>query len=347
MANHFYPIISILIFVLLILFLCWVFRPQKGLWAKLKKTGTDSQRVLLEDALKYLYDCEYKGTVCEPENLSDNLGISKEKLNKLLKRLQSMELTSPVNGTYILTETGRSYALRVIRVHRVWERYLADETGLPHTKWHTQADYLEHTLSDEDVEKLAASIGNPAFDPHGDPIPSASGELPGHKGRPLNELKEGDMARIIHIEDEPVEVYQQLAMEGLYPGLQIYVLKSDKDHITFAADGEERTLIPQFAKQVTVEMSTDKNVASAKQERLSSLKVGEKAEVVGISLNFQGQQRRRLMDLGIVPGQQISAIIQSASGDPVGYRVMGTTIGIRKNQADQIFIRNKEKERFR
>ena len=52
------------------------------------------------------------------------------------------------------------------------------------------------------------------------------------------------------------------------------------------------------------------------------------------------------MDLGIVPGQQISAIIQSASGDPVGYRVMGTTIGIRNSQAEQIFIRNIEKEHY-
>lgn len=346
MENYYYPIISISIFVLLILFLCWLFWPQKGLWAKLKRLNTDSQRVLLEDALKYLYDCEYKGSECKPENLSDNLGISKEKLHKLLKRLQSLDLISSANGSYSLTETGRSYALRVIRMHRVWERYLADETGLPHTEWHTQADYLEHTLTGEDVEKLAARIGNPAFDPHGDPIPSATGELPVHKGQPLSELKEGDVARIIHIEDEPVEIYQQLAAEGLYPGLQIYVLKSERDRITFAADGEERVLIPRFAEAITVEIVVGENVASVKQERLSSLKVGEKAEVVGISLNFQGQQRRRLMDLGLVPGQRISAIIQSASGDPVGYRVMGTTIGIRRSQADQIFIRNKEKDDY-
>lgn len=346
MENYLYAIVSVSIFALLILFLFWVFWPKKGLLAKLKKLRAYRQRVLLEDALKYLYDCEYKGAVCKSENLLNNLGISQEKLNSLLKRLQSLELVSSKNDTYILTEAGRSYALRVIRMHRLWERYLADETGLAHTKWHTQADYLEHTMSGEDIDKLAARIGNPAFDPHGDPIPTASGELPTHKGKPLSGLKEGDVARIIHIEDEPVEIYQQLAIEGLYPGLQIYVLKSDKDSITFAADGEERTLIPQFAKEVTVEIVAAENVACVKQERLSSLKIGEKAEVVGISLNFQGQQRRRLMDLGIVPGQRISAIIQSASGDPVGYRIMGTTIGIRRNQSDQIFIRNKEKEYY-
>lgn len=344
MGNFIYPAISILIFALSVILLVWVFMPRKGLWAKFKKSGIDSRRVQLEDALKYLYDCEYKGAACTLENLSENLDVSKEKAGVLSRRLQSLELITSENGTFLLTDTGRSYALRVIRMHRVWERYLADTTGLPHTEWHKQADYLEHTVSNEDIDRLAASIGNPAFDPHGDPIPSAAGELPRFKGTPLNELKEGDAARITHIEDEPVEVYQQLTAEGLYPGLQIYVLKSDKNKITFAADGEERTLIPQFAQSVTVELLTGKDLAPAKQERLSSLEIGEKAEVVGISLNFQGQQRRRLMDLGIVPGQRISAIIQSASGDPVGYRVLGTTIGIRKSQAEQIFIKNKEKD---
>ncbi|RNC63513.1 metal-dependent transcriptional regulator [Proteiniphilum sp. X52] len=346
MGNFLHALVWVSIFALLVVFLSWVLWPEKGLLAKLKKMGAHRQRVLLEDALKYLYDCEYKGAAFKPENLLHNLDLSQEQWNRLSRRLQSLELVSSENGTYMLTEAGRSYALRVIRRHRLWERYLADETGLPHTEWHTQADYLEHTLSGEDIDKLAARIGNPAFDPHGDPIPTASGELPTHKGKPLSGLKEGDVARIIHIEDEPVEIYRQLAMKGLYPGLQVHVLKSDEEGITFAADGEERTLIPPFARQVTVETVAAEKVACLKPERLSSLKIGEKAEVVGISPHLQGPQRRRLMDLGIVPGQRISAIIQSASGDPVGYRIMGTTIGIRRNQSDQIFIGNKEKEYY-
>jgi len=75
-----------------------------------------------------------------------------------------------------------------------------------------------------------------------------------------------------------------------------------------------------------------------KYEKLSSLEMGEHAEVAGISSHCRGQQRRRLMDLGIIPGSDISAEIRSASGDPVGFRVMGTTIGIRKREADLIFI---------
>jgi DtxR family Mn-dependent transcriptional regulator len=97
-------------------------------------------------------------------------------------------------------------------------------------------------------------------------------------------------------------------------------------------------LTPLFASYITVEELPGKAPMTRKYELLSSLGIGERAEIAGISPNCRGQQRRRLMDLGIVPGSPISAEIKSASGDPVGYRVMGTTIGIRKQQADMIFI---------
>ncbi|SHE82612.1 DtxR family transcriptional regulator, Mn-dependent transcriptional regulator [Mariniphaga anaerophila] len=341
MEPFFNPIIAILLVLVAIAIIFWLLWPQKGLWAKLSKLNMNSRRVLLEDTLKFLYDCEYKGVEYKIQDLAKNLNTTKEKSEKLLKLLQTMELVSKEENTYRLNDAGRSYALRVVRMHRIWERYLADETGLNQTEWHTKADYLEHKMSDDEIDKLAAQIGNPVFDPHGDPIPTSNGELPDHKGKALSELKKGSIARIIHIEDEPVEVYQQLAAEGLYPGMQVYVLKAEKDKITFAADGQECTLIPQFAASITVEAIDKDKFTSEKPLQLSSLNIGEEAEIAGISPNFRGQQRRRLMDLGIVPGRRVAAIMQSASGDPVGYRIMGTTIGIRKSQADQIFIKNK------
>ncbi|MDD2512604.1 MAG: FeoA family protein [Proteiniphilum sp.] len=79
-------------------------------------------------------------------------------------------------------------------------------------------------------------------------------------------------------------------------------------------------------------------------EVLSALPIGEQAEVSGISPKCRGQQRRRFMDLGIIPGSIISAVMKSASGNLIGYRVMGTTIGIRKEQAGQIFIKRKKEK---
>ncbi len=344
MKTFFNPTIAILVAFLIAVLILWLFWPKKGLGARISKISMNNRRVLLEDALKFLYDCEYRGMECQSHNLAKKSNITTDKSEKLLERLRSMELIYEKDKKYHLTNAGRSYALRVVRMHRVWEQYLADKTGLKHTEWHTRADYLEHKVSDDDINKLAAQLGNPVFDPHGDPIPTSDGELPKYKGCPLNELNESDIARIIHIEDEPVEIYKQLVAEGLYPGMQVYILNAEKEKITFAADGEERTLIPQFASGITVEVLTEEKFASVKQKQLSSLKIGEKAEITGISPNCRGQQRRRLMDLGIVPGSRISAIMKSASGDPTGYRVMGTTIGIRKSQADLIFIENKEKE---
>lgn len=321
--------------------LIWIFWPEKGLVALLSRMKMNSQRVQLEDALKYLFDCEYRNTTCSMNGIAGNLNITGDQASRLLERLLSMGLISINDQTISLTDTGRSYSLRVIRVHRIWERYLADETSVSQADWHNEADKLEHQVTQEDTEKLAAQMGNPVFDPHGDPIPTIEGDLPKAKGKPLSRLSEGDIGRIIHIEDEPRSIYEQLVVLGLYPGMQVYVTDIDEKKITFAADGDECTLTPLFAAHITVETLSGKVPVREKYELLSSLVVGEKAEVAGISPNCRGQQRRRLMDLGIVPGSLITPEIRSASGDPVGYRVLGTTIGIRQKEADLIFIRRK------
>ncbi len=326
--------------------LSWIFWPGKGLLARFFRIKKLNYRVMLEDALKYLFDCEYKSLSCDMNSVAGNLNITSDKATALLGRLHDMGLIAMKNHAISLTETGRSYSLRVIRVHRIWERYLADETNIAQTNWHKEADWLEHRVTSEDTEKLAARIGNPVFDPHGDPIPTTSGELPVPKGQPLSCLNEGEMGRIIHIEDEPRSIYEQLVVLGLYPGMQVYVTSRDESKVIFAADGEECVLTPLFAAQITVEPLSGKATLTPKYISLSSLKIGEKGEIAGISPNCRGQQRRRLMDLGIVPGSSISAELKSASGDPVGYRVMGATIGIRKKQADMIFIHRKNNKTY-
>jgi DtxR family Mn-dependent transcriptional regulator len=322
--------------VLLILF--WIFWPKRGLLTLLSRIKLNNQRIHLEDALKYLFDCEYKNISCDLNSIAGNLGISGEHASRLVGRLFSMGLITMNDHMLSLTDTGRSYSLRVIRVHRIWEKYLADETGVAPPEWHNEADRLEHYVTQADTEKMAAQMGNPVYDPHGDPIPSRRGELPESRGKLLSCLKKGEIGRIIHIEDEPSSIFEQLTVLGLYPGMQVYVTDVDKGKITFAADGDECTLTPLFAAHINVEMLPGKIPIMPKYELLSSLNTGEQAEITGISPSCRGQQRRRLMDLGIVPGSLVSAEMKSPSGDPVGYRVMGATIGIRKKQADLIFI---------
>lgn len=335
------PGILLLIGLAVTTLLFWFFWPMNGGLALITKLIRNNKRALLEDALKYIFDCEYNKTSCNINSLAGHLNITMDKATQLLNRLTTLELVTLNNQSVALTDDGRSYALRIVRIHRIWERYLADQTSVAPADWHHEADRIEHVVSKEETERLAAQMGNPVFDPHGDPIPTAEGQLPKHRGVRLNTLQEGEMGRITHLEDEPRSIYEQLVVLDLYPGMQVYVTDVTDKKITFVAHGEECILTPLFAGYITVEKLSKEETQAPKQELLSSLKIGENAEVLGISPNCRGSQRRRLMDLGIVPGSKVSAVIKSASGDPVGYRILGTTIGIRKQHADQVFINRK------
>ena len=335
-----HPVFALAIGLLATLALVWTFWPRTGLLALLGRVRNSSRRVLLEDTLKYLFDCEYKGIPAPLNSVAGNLNTSADRVAKLMAQLRDMGLVR-FDGTDIkLTDTGRSYALRMVRVHRIWERFLADETGVAPMDWHYEADAREHHITEEQADEMAARMGNPAFDPHGDPIPTKEGKIPPFSGQTLGGLAEGEVAQIVHIEDEPHYIYEQLSAQGLYPGMQVYMLEVRKDKIVFAANGNECTLTPLFASAITVKHLPKALPIRKGYSKLSQLRPGEHATVVGISSYCRGLQRRRLMDFGIVPGNTIAAELQSASGDPTGYRVLGTTIAIRKDQSDLIYIDN-------
>ncbi len=332
---------SLVIGLLATVFLFWFLWPKKGGLAMITRLIHNNKRALIEDALKHIFDCEYNKLVCNVNTVAGNLNISIDNASDLIDKLSDLDLITLQSQRVTLTDAGRSYALRVIRIHRIWERYLADQTSVKPGDWHNEACRIEHLVTPEETEQLAAQMGNPVFDPHGDPIPTPEGALPKRRGVSLSSLEEGDMGRITHLEDEPKSIYEQLVVLGLYPGMEVYITDVTDKKITFAADGDECTLTPLFASYITVEKSTTTVAQTPKYELLSALQIGEKAEVLAISPNCRGQQRRRLMDLGIVPGSSVTAVMKSASGDPTGYRVMGTTIGIRKQHADYVFINRK------
>lgn len=315
-----------------------IFLPEKGLVAKLRKRKTISKKVHVEDALKHLYNCEYNNISCTLNSVAGKLSISEDDAAELITKLEEMGLLNSHHETLQLSSEGRSYALRIIRVHRLWEKYLADETGIDEREWHHSAEEFEHKLTPSDADALAAQIGNPVFDPHGDPIPSRTGDIPTKSGMPLTDLKYGEFASIIHIEDEPDAIYKQLVAEGLYPGMQVRMMESNKERIRFTANGEECVLAPLFAKNITVAPIKFEKPVEGKFKNLSSLKIGEKGIVLGISKALRGQQRRRLMDLGIVPGTEVVAEIKGAFGDPTAYRIKGASIALRKKLADWIYL---------
>ncbi len=336
------PLTSLIIGFIIILFFIWVYLPRKGLLARWKRSKKNTHRVLIEDSLKHLYNCEYNGINCTLNSVAGNLSISADEAAKVVKKLEELDLITSHESGISLSPEGRAYALRIIRTHRLWEKYLADETSVGEEDWHIAAEEVEHYITPAQANVLAAQIGNPVFDPHGDPIPSAKGDLPVKKGNAMNTLKAGEFARIIHIEDEPNAIYSQLVAAGLYPGMQVKMIESSKDRIKFLANGEEVVLAPLFAKNVTIVPIKDETTVTGKFKSLSSLSVGDKGIVLGISKRCRGQQRRRLMDLGIVPGTEIEAEMKSIGGDPVAYRIRGASIALRKNQADKIYLINEE-----
>jgi DtxR family Mn-dependent transcriptional regulator len=336
------PLVMLIIGILVILIFVLLLYPNKGILSVWKKSKYANKKILIEDALKYIYNCEYNNSSCSLNGIAGNLSISADEATDIIARLESMGLVSAKKDELNLTSDGRSYALRVIRVHRLWEKYLADETSVTENEWHQKAEELEHTLSPEQADQLAAQIGNPVFDPHGDPIPSASGDLPIKKGKSLTEMKVGEFANIIHLEDEPNAIYSQLLAEGLYPGMQIRMMEISDKRLKFIANGEECILSPLIAENITVGIIKLEKPVEGKFKPLSSLKIGEEGTILGIAKALRGQQRRRLMDLGIVPGTKIEAELESLTGDPVAYRVRGTTVALRKQQTDKIYLLNEE-----
>ncbi len=339
------PLILLITGIFFLLVLYFLLHPRKGIIIMWKKTKSVQKKALIEDALKYLYNCEYNNINCTLTGIAGNLSITPDLATEIVVKLETMGLVILKDDALILSDEGRSYALRVIRVHRLWEKYLAEKTSVKETEWHKEAEEIEHYLTPEQADILAAQIGNPVFDPHGDPIPSSAGVIPEKTGISLNEMEPAEFALITHIEDEPHAIYTQIVAEGLFPGVQIRMIEKSDKRIKFIANGEECVLSPLIAKNITVGTSRLNKHFPGKFKPLSALKIGEKGKVLGIAKQLRGQQRRRLMDLGIVPGTEIEAELESVSRDPVAYKILGASIALRKQQADKIFLVSDEESK--
>ncbi len=259
-----------------------LFWPRRGLLARWRKAQRMSDHVRHEDALKQIYKLEMKG---QPVTLAAVAGAIQTSQNETAALLQEMEdagLLRYEAAVPALTPRGREAALHIIRAHRLWETYLAEETGFDEADWHALAEAQEHGLSDADLRELAARLSFPAYDPHGDPIPAPGGTLVDHGGVPLATLDRDTPARIVHLEDEPETVYAQLVAERLAPGMPVRLTSVSAERVRFWANGDEHVLAPVVAANVFVRPAPVLEVAPPPHTRpLTSLALGESAEVVG------------------------------------------------------------------
>lgn len=339
------PGTNLIVFVAAVAVLVLLLAPRFGLLQFVLGRRRDLERIRLEDALKYLYDREGQGTTAGLSNLADALRVASGRAVALVERMQRAGLAEVVDGRILLSSQGRTYALEIIRAHRLWERYLADETGVDPVRWHALAERREHRLTPEQADELARRLGNPRFDPHGDPIPTPDGSMPLEPAILLTQLGEGDAARVVHVEDEPDAVFGQLVALGVYPGMQLRVIERSAERIAVESEGRRLDMSKIVAANVAIARLSDADEEAARQAHLTldELRDGEAAVVARISPACRGLERRRLMDLGILPGTRVEHDRRGLTGGLTSYRVRGTRIALRDEQARMISIYQKER----
>jgi DtxR family Mn-dependent transcriptional regulator len=323
-------------FALLVLLL---FLPRRGALARWRRWQAHTARERLEDALKLLLDHEWQHLTISPGALSAALRLPERRGLQLAERLQSLGLVTMQGNALRLTPEGQRAALQVTRAHRLLERYLADEARMPLQQIHRVAHRMEHRLTPGQVDELDAALGFPRRDPHGDPIPAPHGSLPPLSGVPLTDWEVGQPGVIAQIEDEPPLACAQILAEGLAPGQVVQLLEKTPRHLLLTNGENEVRLAPAVAGNLLIKplpAQADKTAGALPLDRLPP---HQRGEIVALDEACQGFTRRRFLDLGLTPGTVVTPELLNAFGDPRAYRLRGTLIALRRDQAAQIWVR--------
>lgn len=187
--------------------------------------AADSLTRSVEDYLKAIYRLTPEGRPASTSEIAHLLELSAPSVSGMVKRLSELGLLEhlPYKGVQ-LTAEGRRAALRMVRRHRLIESYLVEFLGYSWDTVHQEAERLEHAVSDTLVERMAAALGHPSVDPHGDPIPTADGAIEEPATTPLAVLEAGDTAEIVRVVENNADRLRYLASLGLKPGAMITVL---------------------------------------------------------------------------------------------------------------------------
>jgi DtxR family Mn-dependent transcriptional regulator len=181
----------------------------------------------VEDYAKAIYVLETRaGEPVTTTALAERLRVTPGSVSAMVKKLDELELVThtPYRGVR-LTPEGRRTALEVIRHHRLLELFLAEVLEMPWDRVHEEAEVLEHVLSTELEEIIAAKLGNPTRDPHGDPIPTPEFEIVEVETRSLADLHPGDEGVFVRVSDSDPEMLRYLGDRGVTPGASLAVVE--------------------------------------------------------------------------------------------------------------------------
>jgi DtxR family Mn-dependent transcriptional regulator len=185
----------------------------------------DSVSASIQDYAKAVYALEGRaGAAVSTNDLAARLGVTAGSVSAMVRKLAEVGIVEhePYRGVR-LTDRGRRLALEVLRHHRLLELFLAEELGMSWDRVHDEAEVLEHVLS-EDLERLiAARLGDPRVDPHGDPIPTPEFEIDERQTASLEELPAGAVGRFARVSDSDPEMLRYLSQQGIEIGDRIEV----------------------------------------------------------------------------------------------------------------------------
>lgn len=339
MSGNQIIIFSFLAIGIIIAFIFW---PEKGVLAYWVYRIHSTKRVQVEDTLKFIQHCELHGKYASINSIAGVLRISPNKMSNLLEQMINQHLIEFRGNEIHLTAKGADYALRITRAHHLWEEFYAQETSFPVEEIHRRADIIEHSVTDEELAALSLQLGNPIYDLHGDPIPSPKGKIKIDMGQSLSHFEVNQTLRITHLEDEPKEVFTQLVAEGLYPGIYIYLVEKSPNKTRFWSKFGEHILSPTIAENISVMPVSGYDLPQKRTVvTMSELQLGQKAEIERLSPYFRKIERRRLMDLGFLPGTIVEAKLKGINADPTAYDIRGSLIALRKDQANLIEVKLK------
>ena len=209
----------------------------------------------VENFLKNVFTLKNdEGEKASTSNLSARLGISGPAITDMARKLALKGLISYQPYKELeLTEKGKEIAITVIRRHRLWEMFLHQVLKMDLSEVHSDAERLEHQTSDSLLARIDDFLGNPKFDPHGDPIPTADGTIHKHKNMlKMNQLKEGDNAiivRLIYADEEIERIYNHFDLQPDKP-IKVKKIFALDQSMEIEIEGQNILLSPAIQQRI-------------------------------------------------------------------------------------------------
>jgi DtxR family Mn-dependent transcriptional regulator len=210
----------------------------------------------IENYLKSIYHLSFERKGASVHEIASQVGVSAPGVTKMLQNLARHQMIDYIPYQPVkLTPLGEKVALEVIRHHRLLELYLMETLGYGWEQVHSEAERLEHHISEEFEEAIERLLGYPAFDPHGDPIPTRDGRMPRRVMETLDMHQDGAEVVIRRVTDEDPDLLRYLGARGLRPGTAVRILDREPfgGPLRLLVGEQEERVSPDAARHVFVE----------------------------------------------------------------------------------------------